>query len=370
MVALLVASVLVTPAWGSDHREACAGWPRWQTFARTFLSDDGRVIDFSSADSRTVSEGQAYALLFALAADDRQTFARILSWTEDNLAGGDLALRLPAWHWGRSAQGQWRVLDPNSASDADVWIAYAISEAGRLWKIPRYVRLGRRVARRILHDETAVLPGLGRTLLPAPYGFTIGDDTWRLNPSYMPLPALRLLAADDPGAGWQAVVTSAVAVIRDSADGRFAPDWVSYTAGSGFGPDPVYGMRGSYDAIRVYLWAGVTSADDPARRRVLGSLGGMTAVVRRHGLPPEWVIDGEPANAPGPPGFSAAVLPFLDAVGARALARSQALRVQAQPPPPRAYYQQVLTLLGLGWRDGWIRFGVHGRLLPHWRPSC
>ena len=30
------------------------------------------------------------------------------------------------------------MLDPNSASDADVWMAYSLVEAGRLWKIPCY----------------------------------------------------------------------------------------------------------------------------------------------------------------------------------------------------------------------------------------
>jgi endoglucanase len=32
----------------------------------------------------------------------------------------------------------WAVIDTNSASDADIWIAWSLLEAGRLWKHPDY----------------------------------------------------------------------------------------------------------------------------------------------------------------------------------------------------------------------------------------
>ncbi|KAG1316525.1 hypothetical protein G6F63_016033 [Rhizopus arrhizus] len=38
--------------------------------------------------------------------------------------------RLPAWLWGREAKGGWQVLDSNPASDSDLWLAYALLEAG------------------------------------------------------------------------------------------------------------------------------------------------------------------------------------------------------------------------------------------------
>ncbi|HDR9776712.1 TPA: cellulase, partial [Burkholderia cepacia ATCC 25416] len=71
-----------------------AAWPRWDAFKRDFISADGRVIDVGSADSRTVSEGQAYGLFFALVANDRRMFDTILAWTENNLAQGDLSAHL------------------------------------------------------------------------------------------------------------------------------------------------------------------------------------------------------------------------------------------------------------------------------------
>ncbi|MHA7833386.1 MAG: cellulose synthase complex periplasmic endoglucanase BcsZ [Algiphilus sp.] len=347
----------------------CPSWEAWAQFRTTFMSEDGRIVDRGSADSRTVSEGQAYAMLFALAANDRTSFDRVLQWTENNLAAGDLTARLPAWLWGRAEDGTWGVMDDNAASDADTWMAYALLEAGRLWGDARYTALGQLLAERILREEVIELDGLGTVLLPAPRGFQAGEEAWRLNPSYLPMPLLRRLAQTDPR--WQPVVTSARAVLIGSAVGGFSPDWTLYSLEEGFGPDPENGTQGDYDAIRVYLWAGMTHPDDPARNDVLAALGGMEAAVRSHGLPPAQVESGEPVQGVGPPGFSAALIPYLIARDATELADQQAQRLVARPVPEAAYYQQALRLFGLGWQQGWLRFAPDGRLQPRWdREDC
>ncbi len=69
-------------------------WTLWRSYSARFIDDQGRVIDPSG--NRTTSQGQAYALFFALVADDRPRFDRILEWTNYNLALGDLGARLPA----------------------------------------------------------------------------------------------------------------------------------------------------------------------------------------------------------------------------------------------------------------------------------
>ncbi len=89
----LLAAVLPSLAAGGE----CKVWPAWESFRGHFINDSGRVVDPSSG--QTTSEGQSYALFFALAANDRTAFDRILRWTEDNLASGDLTSRLPAWRW-------------------------------------------------------------------------------------------------------------------------------------------------------------------------------------------------------------------------------------------------------------------------------
>ena len=92
-------------------------WPLWERYAQNAIDPQGRVIDHSAQD-RTTSEGQAYGMFFALVANDRTRFDKILGWTEVNLAQGDLTLHLPAWNWGKNPDGSWKTIDPNPASDA------------------------------------------------------------------------------------------------------------------------------------------------------------------------------------------------------------------------------------------------------------
>lgn len=352
-----------------------AGWPRWDAFKRDFVSADGRVIDVGSADSRTVSEGQAYGLFFALVANDRRTFDTILAWTENNLAQGDLSARLPAWLWGRAQDGTWRVLDANAASDADLWIAYTLVEAGRLWHERSYTARGALLAKRVLDDETASVPGLGLTLLPGPTGFKLADGQWRVNPSYSPPQVIRGLAARLPDERrWAALAASTGRVLLDTAPKGFSPDWALYRAGAGFGPDPQTHAESAYNAIRVYLWAGMLDRADPLAAPLLARFAPFADHIAAHGAPPEKVDTTTGVAGPndGNGGFSAAAVPFLDARGQHALADAQAARVDAlarQAAP--GYYTSVLTLFGLGWRDGRYRFGADGSLAARWEDrSC
>lgn len=348
-------------------------WPEWTRFKAGFLSDDGRVIDHGTSDLRTVSEGQAYALTFAVIANDRAAFDKVLDWTVNNLAQGDLTAHLPAWLWGKKDDGQWAVLDSNPASDADMWIAYALGEAGRLWNVRRYTALGALVARRIASEETDFIPGLGRTLLPAPVGFHPAKDLWRLNPSYVPMQVVRYLAGRFPDSGWAPLIGSSLKQITLTAPPLgFAPEWAMYHAGRGFEIDPETQGEGSYNAIRVYLWAGMLAQGSDDFHALMHTFGGMLRYVATHGAPPERVNtrDGT-AKQDGGAGFSAALVPLLQSTGNTALAQGQVERARsldAQSPP--GYYSSVLSLFGLGWQDGRFRFAADGTLQVPWEAVC
>ena len=230
----------------------------WVRYVATFVAGDGRVIDRSAAD-RSTSEGQAYALFFALVADDRALFDRLLHWTEQNLAQGDLSRQLPAWHWGKRRDGGWGVIDANSASDADLWLAYALLEAGRLWSQPRYGELARGVLGNVAAREIAQVAGAGTVLLPGPSGFAL-DGGYRVNPSYEPPQVLRRLA-QLPGP-WRALAESAARRLQAFASGGAVPDWAVVRPGRPLSEDPVHGRTGSYDAIRAYLWVGMSPERD------------------------------------------------------------------------------------------------------------
>lgn len=136
------------------------------------------------------------------------------------------------------------------------------------------------------------------------------------------------------------------------------------------------GPGGSYDAIRVYLWAGMIDFHDPSRDLILQAAPAMSGFLANHDAPPEMVSDqGIPGEQDGPIGFSAAVLPYLHAYpdSSRAAAR-QLIRLNAQRNAASglygkdiAYYDQNLALFATGFLDARFRFGPEGELKVEWK---
>jgi endoglucanase len=350
----------------SANAADCSRWPEWDKFRTHFMESSGRVVDPSTPDRRTTSESQAYGLFFALVANDPDNFERILRWTEDNLSRGDLTARLPAWLWGQRKDGTWGIIDSNAATDADLWMAYTLIEAGRLWQMPKFRALGELLAVRILREETMSLPGLGLALLPGPKGFRLQEGTARMNPSYLPIQIMRRLAVLFPKSEWKHLVNSAVATIVRSSPNGFAPDWVRYNAKKGFYPDSDSEARGSFDAIRVYLWAGMLAESDPMHGTLTENFVPMARYIEENVAPP-LAIDASlgAGKELGPAGFSAAVLPLLVALKRPELAHQQRLRIEATSPTERSnnYFEQALVLFGLGWMESRYRFAQDGTLL-------
>jgi endoglucanase len=135
---------------------------------------------------------------------------------------------------------------------------------------------------------------------------------------------------------------------------------------------------GSYDAIRVYLWAGMLNASGQTRIQMLSAVAGMSSYLANHDAPPEKVSDqGIPLEQDGPVGFSAAVLPYLRAFphlerpSARQTIRLSAHRDAASGLYGKdlAYYDQNLALFATGFLDGRFRFGPAGELNVEWTHS-
>ncbi len=353
-------------------------WRTWDSFRQRYIQPDGRVIEHEF-DARTTSEAQAYAMFFALVDNQPQLFALLLGWTESNLAGGDLSARLPGWLWGQAktrsgseSRSEWRLLDENSASDADLWLAYTLLEAGRLWQVPRYQAKGLSLLRQVSRKEMLRLPGGFITLLPAQRGFQVGEQHWRVNPSYLVPQQLSFFSRVDPAGPWQRLEAQLPQLLSGCCASGFAPDWLTYHRREGWQADNGGQLIGSYDAIRVYLWAGMMHAEHPGRQRLLDALHGMHKQLQAHGEPPERIdlISGQPSGK-APPGFIAAVTPFLDALDEKALLagsvqKLQGLEVDGLYGRKHRYYDQVLALFGLGYLDRRYRFSRCGELLPAW----
>lgn len=354
--------------------ESCEkSWPAWDAFKKSSITDDGRVEDHSTDGARTTSEGQSYALFFSLVANDRTTFEKLLNWTEKNLSENDLITHLPSWELGQKEDDSIGVLDKNSASDSDLWIAYTLGEAGRLWQDRRYVALSSLIADRILSSETLEVPKLGRVLLPGVAGFTPAPTQVRLNPSYVPLQLMHWFAAHSKDPRWAGLLDSSRQLILKSSPKGYAPDWTIYDYNKGFLPDtdPEKGGSGSYDAIRVYLWAGMLNRDDTDSRILIDALKPMAKLVEKLGYPPQSirVMTGDTSNQ-GSSGFSAAMVPFLQTAGLNKAAEEQLRRIDANPIAEDSYYDQVLGLFALGWQDNLYRFDSKGNLTPSWKSTC
>lgn len=334
---------------------------RWVEFCEANLDGTGRVIDASDERRITTSEGESYALFFSLVEGDRQAFARILSWTENNLCAGDIAQKLPAWLWGRlpeqkrDAMERWGVLDGNNATDADMWIAYCLLEAGRLWNSPEYTRKGRAVLA-LIKAQVRHVERLGDVLLPAAHGFERDRGVKIFNPSYLPTMVLRRFSEEDPYWGPVAAASNRL-ILRTAANG-FSPDWAAFDADGLH----VVGDKdvGGYDAIRVYLWLGMLNRRDPARALLERQFLPMVRLTQVLGHVPERVnMATLEASGEGPLGFSACMIQLLTDRRAADLVRK---KMRTFSMKSDTYYQNCLIMFAQGFDDGAFSFDEKGAL--------
>jgi len=361
-------------------------WPLWETYKTHFVEADGRVVDHFAKHS--TSEGQAYGMFLALVARDREGFAKIFDWANRFLAKGDLGQHLPAWKWADKG-GRQQIVDPNAASDADLFMAYALVHAASVFGSDEYARLGGRLLALIEAREVVDIPGLGPMMLPAPIGFEIAQG-FRLNQSYLPLPLVRWassMSKDRKDAPWTAMIEATVLMAEGSTPNRLYADWIIWDKNSRrFVADTVLPPLGSYDAIRAYLWPAMMPVDDPMRGRLLARGSRLLELVRTTGFVPEKVHAWPNAAAgpadeviptPGPVGFEVVAQVFATAMGDLRLAASLGRSIAEKQRPnglygdPAFYYDHNLLLFAQGFLEGRYAFRADGGLvLPREGDLC
>jgi endoglucanase len=353
----VIALMMLSPV--ASAADACRNpWFLWSEFKRNYIQADGRVIDDFEGKAITTSEGQAYALFFALVANDKEQFDLIYRWTVNNLMRGDVKTFLPAWKWGKDEQsGAWKALDYNSASDADVWIAYSLFQAGDIWKSAPYRKAAFQMLANMEHRELVDMPGTGWMLLPAPYGYALSSSNWRLNPSYLPIQVLRYFSKASPAGPWGDVTANTLQMLQEVARGGVVPDWVSYSVAKGYAPDPEMGRFSSYEAIRVYLWWAMLDQTDPAFKQLQPQMGTIAQFRPDAGKVPERISTQGGANeGVAPDGFVGALAPYR-----WVLYKHKDTQVP-KIVPTNQYYSSVLKLFGYGWVDGRFQFHRDGSL--------
>jgi endoglucanase len=245
----------------------------WEVYVNRFIQADGRVID-RQANDITTSEGQAYAMLRAVWMKDRGVFDKTYSWAVNNLNSGVREDRLWAWKWGKTTNGDWRVLDPAFASDADEDAVLALMLAWKTWNDASYWEH----AQQTLADLWAIgtVRVAGRRFLLAGDSLCQGRSC-RINPSYAAPYAYRIFAKFDTEHAWNDLVESSYFLLNQASlltSTRLPPDWLNLdldTGGLTLGKDEESSF--SYDAFRVY-WRVALDRDlfnDPQASRYLAA---------------------------------------------------------------------------------------------------
>lgn len=214
MVLLVLLTVLASCGGRGSSSPSSSAEADATYFLSHFESADGRVVRWDQGGD-TVSEGQGYAMLIAVAIGDRARFSAAWDWARANLLQPD---GLMAWHWDDG-----RVLDTQSASDADVDAASALALAGNRFRDPAYTTAAKVMAAAIAAHEVVVLAG-DDVLTAGPWADTSEPV---VDPSYdVPLDfdALAGLAGD--AAEWEAIQAGTRAEVAQIMNGNhLPPDW-------------------------------------------------------------------------------------------------------------------------------------------------
>jgi endo-1,4-beta-D-glucanase Y len=223
-----------------------------RTDARAFLqryeASNGRVVRKDQGGD-TVSEGQGYAMLLAVAVGARQQFAAAWHWDQTHLQLPD---GLFAYHWNEG-----KVVNDQPATDADLQTAWALVLAGQRFHSSLYLSQGLRVSSAVMSDETLVVAGKLQ-LVAGPWG---RSSPAVVDPSYFSLAAMDSLQRVSGDARWSELATDSTAVVTSltGSGHTLPPNWVDVGSTgsveaigdpSSSKSTPAYGL----DAQRVPVW--------------------------------------------------------------------------------------------------------------------
>ncbi|WP_437614796.1 glycosyl hydrolase family 8 [Erwinia sp. V71] len=224
----------------------------WSSYKSRYLASDGRIRDTGN-NNVSHTEGQGYAMLLAVANDDRQTFDRLWQWTNAHLSNSQNGL----FYWRYNPAASDPVVDRNNASDGDVLIAWALLRGGQKWNVAEYLQQSDKIQRAIVSHN--VITFAGRTImLPGAQGFNKNSYVI-INPSYFLFAAWQDFADRSHLQVWSKLIEDSFDLLGEM--GNFGSsglplDWVALNADGSLAPAIAWPPRFSYDAIRIplYIW--------------------------------------------------------------------------------------------------------------------
>lgn len=310
------------------------------SFMNDYVAPDGRVIRRDQGGG-TVSEGQAYGMLLAVALDNEARFKSIWGWTRANLQQPN-GLLASDWSGGR-------VVSTRPATDADLDAADALVLAGERFGNSAYRSEGIAIGRAILNEET-ISTASGPVLVAGPWART---DPAVVNPSYFSPRAYADLARVDQDPRWKLLAATSRSIVAQlTAHGRSLPsDWAALAGGSTSAlsaiADPGHPTGGgappasSFDAVRVAIR--YASSCVPQDRQLAASL---WPLYRRAPGRDAYALDGTPTTAATHAASFVAAAAAARAAGDRGGMNRMLDAAQAQNDAHPTYYGSAWIALG------------------------
>ena len=241
-----LATVVVTTVMMLPHAWADTAW---ESYKSRFMMPDGRIIDTGNGNV-SHTEGQGFAMLLAVANNDRPAFDKLWQWTDKTLRNKDNGL----FYWRYNPVAPNPVADKNDATDGDTLIAWALLRAQQQWHEKSYGSASDAITASLL-KSTVVTFASRQVMLPGAKGFYLNDHL-NLNPSYFIFPAWQAFAARTHLTAWRKLQSDGQALLGKMAWGtsQLPSDWVALRADGRMEPAKEWPTRMSFDAIRIPLY--------------------------------------------------------------------------------------------------------------------
>jgi endo-1,4-beta-D-glucanase Y len=328
----------------------------WRQYKQNYLLTDGRVVDRRL--NRVTSESQAYGLLRAVWMADAEAFAKIFAWTETHLRRPD---GLYGWLWQPVRQG--RMVDANTATDADQDIALALILAAKSFDQPAYLQRAALLVKAI-RQHTGIAVG---------EGWFISAGNWArsgriINLSYFSPAAYPYFERLDPQGGWDDLRQLGYRLVARTlarTDTSLIPDFCRVTPQGDIRLLPAEAHHSnlfSFDAIRLYWRVALACRLHGAPLDCEADLGARTllTVFRRDGkFYQAYSVEGYPRSQRSSVSFYGALLPLFET---REPATAAMLRKGPLSPAKileiagrvDRYYDLNWIWFGLALSSGWI----------------
>ena len=176
------------------------------------LYKSGYYID---ENNKGTSESQSYAMLQALYSNDAVIFDRVWKWTKNNIQNENL---LFAWEFSINPENnKLKILDQNSATDADIDIAYALFLAYEKWGDKNYRNEGLKILNALKKFEVVEFENL---MFVTAGNWAESEDKIILNPSYISPIAFALFSKYD-GEYWLRVKSDSYQIVSENSEYSF-----------------------------------------------------------------------------------------------------------------------------------------------------